>query len=131
MINDGFMFVLLTYVFQLRLVLFMLTVVGCMFCVIVVYVACSTSAGDNDDNAHTKAAHAKSAYLATYVADTHNSVLHLFYVIGSNVINYHLLHNTDTSISCDAKFGSRKLQIIVLMHYVCNAASKFAQTVTF
>jgi len=32
-------------------------------------VACSTSAGDNDDNAHTKAAHAKSAYLATYVAD--------------------------------------------------------------
>ena len=31
--------------------------------------ACSTSVGDNDDNTHTKAAHAKSAYLATNVAD--------------------------------------------------------------
>ena len=29
----------------------------------------STSVGDNDDNAYTKAAHAKLAYLATSVAD--------------------------------------------------------------
>jgi len=34
MINDDFMFMLLTYVFQLRLVLFMLAIVSCMFCVI-------------------------------------------------------------------------------------------------
>jgi hypothetical protein len=39
-------------------------------------VACNTSAGDNDDNAHTKAAHAKSACLATYVADMSS-----FYVV--------------------------------------------------
>jgi hypothetical protein len=71
MINDDFMFMLLTYVFQLRLVLFYVNYRRLhVLCHTVVYVACSTSVGDNDDNAYTKAAHAKSPYLATYVADT-------------------------------------------------------------
>lgn len=35
MINDGFMVMLLTYVLQLRLLLFMFTVIGCVLCVMI------------------------------------------------------------------------------------------------
>jgi len=108
---------LLTYVFQLRLILFMLTIVGCKFCVMQLFTWLVAPLLVITMIMHILRPHTlNQPILQRTLQRRHHSVLYLFYVIGSNVINYHLLRNADTSISCDAKFGSRKLHIIVLMH---------------